>query len=43
VHPDNVGGAYAAVSHLAVVGHRRIAFVSTDNLSTTSVAERRQG
>jgi len=43
VLPDNVGGAYAAVSHLADLGHRRIAFVSTDNLSTTSVAERLQG
>lgn len=43
VLPDNVGGAYAAVSHLANLGHRRIAFVSTDNLSTTSVAERLQG
>ncbi|HEX5039775.1 MAG TPA: GntR family transcriptional regulator [Candidatus Limnocylindria bacterium] len=40
---DNVGGAYAAVSHLADLGHRRIAFVSTDNLATTSVAERLQG
>lgn len=43
VLPDNVGGAYAAVSHLAMLGHRRIAFVSTDNLTTTSVAERLQG
>ncbi len=43
VLPDNVGGAYAAVSHLADLGHRRIAFVSTDNLSTSSVAERLQG
>lgn len=43
VLPDNVGGAYAAVSHLADLGHRRIAFVSTDNLTTTSVAERLQG
>ena len=43
VLPDNMGGAYAAVSHLADLGHRRIAFVSTDNLSTTSVAERLQG
>jgi DNA-binding LacI/PurR family transcriptional regulator len=43
VLPDNVGGAYAAVSHLADLGHRRIAFVSTDNLSTTSVTERLQG
>ncbi len=43
VEPDNVGGAYAAVSHLTDLGHRRIAFISTDNLSTTSVAERLQG
>jgi GntR family transcriptional regulator, arabinose operon transcriptional repressor len=43
VQADNVGGAYAAVAHLAALGHRRIAFVSTDNLTTTSVAERLQG
>ncbi|CAN5808039.1 LacI family DNA-binding transcriptional regulator [soil metagenome] len=43
VQPDNVGGAYAAVAHLAELGHRRIAFISTDNQSTTSVAERLQG
>lgn len=43
VLPDNVGGGFAAVSHLAKLGHRRIAFISTDNLSTTSVAERLQG
>lgn len=43
VLPDNVGGAYAAVAYLAMLGHRRIAFVSTDNLTTTSVAERLQG
>jgi GntR family transcriptional regulator, arabinose operon transcriptional repressor len=40
---DNVGGAFAAVSHLVEQGHRRIAFVSTDNLGTTSVLERLQG
>lgn len=40
---DNAGGAYAAVSHLIAGGHRRIAFVSTDNLKTSSVAERLQG
>ncbi len=40
---DNVGGSFAAVTHLAEQGHRRIAFVSTDNLMTTSVAERLQG
>jgi len=43
VLPDNLGGAYSAVSHLAELGHRRIGFLSTDNLSTTSVAERLQG
>jgi DNA-binding LacI/PurR family transcriptional regulator len=40
---DNVGGAFSAVTHLIGQGHRRIAFVSTDNLTTTSVAERLQG
>lgn len=43
VLPDNVGGAHALTSHLAELGHRRIAFVTTDNLATTSVAERLQG
>jgi LacI family transcriptional regulator len=40
---DNVGGAFSAVTHLIGQGHKRIAFVSTDNLTTTSVAERLQG
>ena len=40
---DNVGGAFSAVTHLIAQGHRRIAFVSTDNVTTTSVAERLQG
>lgn len=40
---DNTGGAYQAVSHLASLGHRRIGFLSTDNVTTTSVAERLQG
>ena len=43
VEVDNAGGAYAAVTHLIGQGHRRIAFISTDNLSTTSVAERLEG
>jgi GntR family transcriptional regulator, arabinose operon transcriptional repressor len=43
VLPDNVGGAFMAVSHLIELGHRRIAFISSDNLSTTSVLERLQG
>lgn len=40
---DNLGGAYQAVSHLAELGHRRIAFVATNNVTTTSVAERLEG
>ena len=43
VLPDNVGGAFVAVSHLIELGHRRIAFISSDNLATTSVLERLQG
>lgn len=43
VTPDNVGGAFGVVSHLAELGHRRIGFVSTDNLTTTSVFERFAG
>ncbi len=43
VLPENLGGAFMAVSHLVELGHRRIAFVSSDNLSTTSVLERLQG
>jgi GntR family transcriptional regulator of arabinose operon len=43
VLPDNVGGAFMAVSHLIELGHRRIAFISSDNLTTTSVLERLQG
>jgi DNA-binding LacI/PurR family transcriptional regulator len=43
VVPDNLGGAYDAVSHLVAAGHRRIAFVATDNLTTSSVAERLLG
>jgi DNA-binding LacI/PurR family transcriptional regulator len=40
---DNVGGAFTAVEHLLELGHTRIAFIATDNLSTTSVAERLEG
>lgn len=43
VTPDNVGGAYSAVTHLIELGHERIGFVSTDNLTTTSVFERYVG
>jgi GntR family transcriptional regulator, arabinose operon transcriptional repressor len=40
---DNVSGAFSVVSHLIEQGHRRIGFVSTDNITTTSVAERLKG
>lgn len=40
---DNVGGAFAAASHLIDLGHRRIGFVSTDNMMVTTVLERYQG
>jgi DNA-binding LacI/PurR family transcriptional regulator len=40
---DNLGGAYEAVSSLVAAGHRRIAMVATDNLTTSSVAERLLG
>lgn len=43
VTSDNIGGAFTAVSHLIELGHRRIAFVSTNNLRTTSVFERYAG
>lgn len=43
VTSDNVGGAYSAVTHLIELGHERIGFVSTDNLTTTSVFERYVG
>jgi LacI family transcriptional regulator len=43
VTPDNVGGAFAVVAHLVELGHRAIGFVSTDNLTTTSVFERYAG
>ncbi len=40
---DNLAGGHAVVNHLIAEGYRRIAFVSTDNVTTTSVAERLQG
>lgn len=43
VTADNVGGAFQAVSHLIDLGHRRIGFISTDNLTTTTILERYQG
>jgi len=43
VSSDNYGGAYAAVSHLIELGHRRIAFLSRPILQLEPVAERLRG
>ncbi|MDP8924383.1 MAG: substrate-binding domain-containing protein, partial [Chloroflexota bacterium] len=40
---DNIVGACQAVGHLLRVGRQRIGFVSTNNLGTSSIAERRAG
>jgi DNA-binding LacI/PurR family transcriptional regulator/DNA-binding transcriptional regulator YhcF (GntR family) len=40
---DNIGGAYTAVRWLLGAGHERIGLVSTRNLGTSSIAERRAG
>jgi DNA-binding LacI/PurR family transcriptional regulator len=40
---DNMGGAYAAVTQLMAAGRERIGLVSTHNLGTSSIAERRAG
>jgi DNA-binding LacI/PurR family transcriptional regulator len=40
---DNIGGALLAVRHLVAAGRRRIGFVSTRNVGTSSVAERQAG
>jgi DNA-binding LacI/PurR family transcriptional regulator len=40
---DNFGGAFLAVRHLLGSGRRRIGFVSTHNLGTSSIAERQAG
>ncbi len=43
IQTDNVLGARMAVSHLLEKGHKKIAFISSSTLSTTSVAERFDG
>jgi LacI family transcriptional regulator/LacI family repressor for deo operon, udp, cdd, tsx, nupC, and nupG len=40
---DNVGGAFQSVQHLAVAGYRRIGYVGTKNVGTSSVVERIAG
>ena len=40
---DNVGGGYQATSHLIGLGHRRIGFIASASLTTTSIRDRFEG
>jgi GntR family transcriptional regulator, arabinose operon transcriptional repressor len=40
---DNLGGGFLAVQHLAQLGYRRICYVGTDNIGTSSIVERMAG
>ena len=40
---DNIGGGFLAVQHLIEQGHRRIGYIGTDNLRTSSIVERMAG
>lgn len=40
---DNLAGAFLAVAHLVELGYRRIGYVGTDNLGTSSIVERMAG
>lgn len=40
---DNIGGGFIAVQHLVQQGYRRIGYMGTDNLSTSSIVERLAG
>jgi DNA-binding LacI/PurR family transcriptional regulator len=40
---DNIGGGFIAVQHLVKQGYRRIGYVGTDNLRTSSIVERLAG
>lgn len=43
VSVDNLGGAFMAVQHLASQGYRRIGYVGTQNVGTSSIVERMAG
>jgi DNA-binding LacI/PurR family transcriptional regulator len=43
VSVDNLGGAYAAVQHLIEQGYRRIGYIGTQNVGTSSIVERMAG
>jgi LacI family transcriptional regulator, galactose operon repressor len=40
---DNLGGSFLAVQHLIEHGYRRIGYIGTDNLRTSSIVERLAG
>jgi DNA-binding LacI/PurR family transcriptional regulator len=40
---DNIGGGFLAVQHLFEQGYRRIGYIGTDNLQTSSIVERLAG
>lgn len=40
---DNIGGGFIAIQHLFEQGYRRIGYIGTDNLSTSSIVERLAG
>jgi DNA-binding LacI/PurR family transcriptional regulator len=40
---DNIGGSFLAVHHLAEQGYRRIGYIGTNNLRTSSIVERLAG
>jgi DNA-binding LacI/PurR family transcriptional regulator len=40
---DNIGGGFIAVQHLVEQGYRRIGYIGTNNLSTSSIVERLAG
>jgi DNA-binding LacI/PurR family transcriptional regulator len=40
---DNLGGAFLATQHLAEQGYRRIGYIGTDNVGTSSIVERMSG
>src|SRR5579864_1403090 len=40
---DNLVGGFLATGHLAELGYRRIGYIGTDNISTSSIVERMAG
>ena len=40
---DNVGGGFLATQHLVQMGYRRIGYIGTDNIGTSSIVERMAG